>query len=50
LLSDTFLTLFPVAVAVNKTQTDFIGQYNDNIVVQETINLANETKSLSELK
>ena len=42
------LNVVPVTVALNGTNTDFIGQYNKSIVVQKTINLANETNPLSE--
>ena len=42
------LNTIPVTVTVNGNQTDYVKQYNSNILVQKTINLANETNPLSE--
>ena len=42
------LNVVPVTIAVNGSNTDFIGQYNKSVVVQKTINLANQTTPVSE--
>lgn len=42
------LNVVPVTIAVNGSNTDFIAQYNKSIIVQKTINLANQTNPVSE--
>jgi hypothetical protein len=42
------LNTVPVTFTINGNNTDFIASYNKSVVVQKTINLANETSPLSE--
>jgi hypothetical protein len=42
-----FLSTVPTTVTVNGSNTDFMANYNSNIIVQKNISLANETNPIS---
>lgn len=42
------LNVVPVTIAVNGSNTDFLGQYNKSVVELKTINLANQSNPVSE--